>query len=143
MTVDGVDYWNINVPSTEPELKNPEYLSLMFSEHLDYPRVLAKRFAPTLYTIEADGHMATVKSANVVGYAVPICRDAATLRAAFYKPDKGQMPKFPKLNSKYKILRCLKRMLDGPGSIIAVNYYTGSIVEHFQLQQVINVLTDA
>jgi len=142
MKVDGVDYWRIDVPGSEPALRDPAYVELVLLEKMAYPRVITRRFAPTLYTVEVGGHLAAATSVDSPGLAVPVCRDLAVLRAAFFKPEKGQTPKFPKLNTEYKILRTLKRMLAGPGNIVGINYYVGAIAEHFDLQHVVNCLAD-
>jgi len=133
--IDGLDYWEIEVPLDHEDLKSEEYKKLIEAEKAAYMAVLYRRFRPPVFTVESRHRIAiTVNKAGE--NCLAMARDKKTLREVFLRPDKGQVPKFRHLKRPNQIRNVLKAM--DAGGIKQILWFFG---DHGENAEAFNIRT--
>lgn len=135
--IDGLDYWEIDVPPEHEDLKSEEYKKLIEAEKAAYMAVLYRRFRPPMFAVESRHRIAV--TVNKAGEnCLPLARDKKTLREVFLRPDKNQVPKFKHLKRPNQIRNVLKQMdADGIKQILWFFGDHGENAEAFNIRTVL------
>jgi hypothetical protein len=100
--LDGIAYWQIEVPDDHEMLTHPEYVTLAFQEKLNWHHVVRRRLQPKLYSVKKNGHYADVRDPEG-RRAVPLARSRELLRRALTNPATGEGPDIIELKKPKKI----------------------------------------
>ena len=143
-TIDGISYYQVDVPPESAQLQSPDYLKLVMDEQAKYPDILRVRFAPPIYTVKFDGRFAVTPSKEIKGaFAIPMSRDKQILEKMFLTPKArpNQVPDFPILKSPRALLNAIVKTLQRKFADRIAFFISPGVAETFDARMVATILS--
>jgi len=135
---DGIHCWDIDVPEDHPDLKHPDYVSLLVQEKMSFPSIVRRRLQVPVYAVKSGGHYAMIDQPDV-GRAVPMSRSKHLLQFALTNPGTGVCPNIVPLKDAKDVQSVLQRMQQS-GAQGVVCFVTSDIAETIEIDEAIRSL---